>query len=102
MNTVSITDLRQDATKVLNQVEDSQEPTYILQNSELKAVLLDVQYYEALQEALEDFMDGLESREAMKESGRMTMEEYARKRWGEKYAALHYSQGTKRSRSSAK
>ena len=102
MNTVSITDLRQDATKIIGGLELSGEPTYILQNSKARAVIVDVEYYEALQEALEDLMDVMESQEAMKEPGRITMEEYARKRWGEKYAALHYRQGSKRPRSAAK
>lgn len=102
MNTVSITDLRQDATKILNRVGASQEPTYILQNSELKAVILDAKYYEAVQEALEDFMDGLEAQEALKEPGRVTLEEYAKKRWGKNYESLYHSSSTKRSRPLAK
>ena len=102
MNTISITDLRQDATRVLRQVEASQEPTYVFQNANIKAVILDAKYYEALQEALEDFMDGLEAREALKEPGRITLDAYARKRWGKNYANLLNSKSAKRSRSSSK
>ncbi len=81
MNTISITDLRQNATKILDRVESSSEPTYVLQNSRVKAVILDAKSYEML----EDYMDGLEAQEALKEPGGIPIEEYVRKRWGKKY-----------------
>ncbi len=65
MNTVSVTDLRQDATNILNNVIASQKPTFVIQNSKPRVVMLDAAYYLALQEALEDYEDILDSRKAI-------------------------------------
>ncbi len=102
MNTVSVTDLRQDATNILNRVVATQEPTYIIQNSKTQVVILDAEYYGALQEALEDYLDGLDAQEALKESGSITIEEYAKKRWGKNYASLYHPNRSKRTKSPTK
>lgn len=46
-NIVSISDLRQDAAKVLKQVRDSREPLVITQRGRAAAVLVSVESYEA-------------------------------------------------------
>lgn len=86
MNTVSVTDLRQDATNILNSVVASQEPTYVIQNSQARAVILDAGYFDNLQEVLEDFMDGLDVDSSLKESGAVSLDKYMVKRWGKNYA----------------
>ncbi|MEK7457918.1 MAG: type II toxin-antitoxin system Phd/YefM family antitoxin [Patescibacteria group bacterium] len=65
MNTVSVTDLRQNATTILNSVVASQNPVYIIQNSKAKVVMLDASYYLALREVIEDYEDILDSRKAL-------------------------------------
>lgn len=75
MNTVSVTDLRQDATNILNNVVATQKPTYVIQNSKPKVVMLDTVYYLALQEALEDYEDIIDSRKALAEGGFVPFEE---------------------------
>lgn len=102
MNTVSVTDLRQDATNILNSVVSSQEPTYIIQNSQARAVILDAGYFDNLQEVLEDFMDGLDVDRSLKESGAISLDKYMAKRWGKNYASLSHPVSSKRPRSSTK
>jgi len=62
MYTVSITDLRQKASNILRQVVSTKEPAFVIQNSEVKAVIVDMEEYQFMQEAIEDLTDGLESR----------------------------------------
>lgn len=69
MNTVSVTDLRQNATNILNNIVATQKPTYVIQNSQSKVVMLDTAYYLALQEALEDYEDIVDSQKAITEGG---------------------------------
>ncbi|MEK7091295.1 MAG: type II toxin-antitoxin system Phd/YefM family antitoxin [Patescibacteria group bacterium] len=84
MYTVSITDLRQNASNILDQVVSTKEPAYIIQNSEVKAVVLDIQDYNFFQEALEDLTDGLDSQEAVKQGPSVSIDDYIATRWGEK------------------
>ena len=102
MNTVSVTDLRQDATNILNNVVASQNPYYVIQNSKPRVVMLDAEYYANLQETLEDFMDGVDAEKYLKEPGAIPFEEYMVKRFGKNYANLYHKSGPKRSRSVAK
>lgn len=56
INTVSITDLKQNTSKVIKKVKDKQS-VVVLQRSKPAAVLIDPDHYQALEEALEDLVD---------------------------------------------
>lgn len=55
--TASVTDLRQNATKLLQEVRVTQEPIFILQNSKKAAVLLDEKTFDKLVETAADQRD---------------------------------------------
>lgn len=57
INTVSITELKQNAAGVIKALRDKKESVLILQRSEAAAVLVDPDYYELLEQALEDLDD---------------------------------------------
>ena len=57
INTVSITDLKQNTADVVKKMRTSGEPVMIIQRSEPAAVLVDPDYYETLEAALEDLED---------------------------------------------
>ena len=57
INTVSITDLKQNTAQILKGVKDSGKPTLVLQRSQIAAVLVDSDYYDLLEKALEDIAD---------------------------------------------
>ena len=99
MNTVSITDLRQNASNILDRVVSTKEPAYVIQNSEVRAVVLDIQDYNFFQEALEDLTDGLDSQEALKQGPTIAIDDYIAARWeGKKHAGSSSSTSQKRPR----
>ena len=49
MNIIPVSDLRQDAAKVLKRVRDSREPTVITQRGRAVAVMLSVEAFEQLE-----------------------------------------------------
>ena len=55
--TASITDLRQDATSLIEKLHEAEEPLFILQHSEVSAVMLDPKTYEELVLAYQDQKD---------------------------------------------
>lgn len=55
--TASITDLRQQATALIHQVQEDQSPLLILQNSKVSGVLVDPQTFEELIAAYQDQKD---------------------------------------------
>ncbi len=57
INLVSITDLKQNTSGVINQVKTKGEPVAVIQRSELAAVLVSPKHYKKLEEALEDLDD---------------------------------------------
>lgn len=70
MNTtqsISISDLRQNATAAVNAVIGTQIPTIIMRRSQPRAVLVDVDYYQALEDAVLDLTDSQEAERAKKE-----------------------------------
>lgn len=57
INTVSITDLKQNTSKIIGKVRAEGKSLVILQRSKAAAVLVDPEYYDLLEEALEDLAD---------------------------------------------
>lgn len=81
INTVSITDLKQNTADVVKKVKSSGEPILVMQRSEPAAVLVDPEYYEVLEEALEDLED-LRDIELRKNEPKIPFDEYLKKRFG--------------------
>ncbi len=80
-NTVSISELRQDATNLINLAVASQNPLVVMQRSKPRAVLVDYLYFQSLEEAILDFTDSSEAERAKKES-RTSFDKYYEKRFG--------------------
>ncbi len=81
INTVSITDLKQNTASVVKKVKSSGQPVAVLQRSEVAAVLIDPDYYEILEGAVEDLED-LRDIELRKNEPTVSMDEYLKKRFG--------------------
>ncbi len=81
INTVSITDLKQNTSKVIKQVQDDGRSIVILQRSKVAAVLVDPSYYDTLEEALEDIID-LKAIEDRKNDPTISFDDYFVKRFG--------------------
>ncbi len=80
INTVSITDLKQNTALIVKNAKTSGKPVVILQRSEVAAVLLDPDYYKKLEQALEDLED-LQDIELRKNEPTVSMDEYLKKRF---------------------
>lgn len=52
INTVSITDLKQNTAQILKGVKTSGKPTLVLQRSQIAAVLVGSEYFDLLEKAL--------------------------------------------------
>lgn len=83
IQTVSITDLKQNTSGVVNRVRTSKEPILVIQNSEPAAVIVDPNHYESLEEAFEDLLD-LRSIKETEDEPTISLEEYYKKRFGKK------------------
>lgn len=57
-NTKTITDLREKAVELLDQIDEI-GPTFIFHHSKPKAVMLSIEEYSNLMEAIEDYQDSL-------------------------------------------
>ena len=57
ITTVSITDLKQNTSKIIGKVREEGKSLIILQRSKTAAVLVDPDYYDILEEALETASD---------------------------------------------
>lgn len=79
--TITISQLRQNAADAINTVIASQQPTVILQRSHPTAVLVDVRYFQALEDAVFDATDAREA-EIAKIEERIPFRTYIKKRWG--------------------
>ena len=77
---ISISQLRQNATEAIETVVKTQSPTIIMQRSKPKAVLVDVSYFQALEDAVLDLTDSREAERAKKEEKR-TFSSYINKRF---------------------
>lgn len=78
INTVSITDLKQNTADVVKKVRASGGSVVVMQRSEPAAVLVDPDYYEILERALEDYED-LRDIELRKNEPTVSMEEVMKK-----------------------
>ncbi len=81
MNTVSVTQLRSDTATILSDISNGQNISIIMQRSRPTAVLVDYDYYQALEEAALDLSDSREAEKAKKEK-RDTVDSYIEKRFG--------------------
>lgn len=79
--TLSVSKLRQNAAKVIENVAKKGGPYIIISRSEPKAVLANIKYYNALEEAVMDLTDAAEAEKAKKEP-RTSFKNYIEKRWG--------------------
>ena len=79
--TLSVSDLRQKTKSVLKTVVSKQQSFIILQRSKPKAVLVDVDYFKALEEMLLDYTDSKEAEKAKKET-KDPLKKYIKRRWG--------------------
>lgn len=77
---MTISDLRQNTAKAVGNVVATQQPTIILQRSQPKAVLVDLAYYQALEEAVFDLTDSQEAERAKREP-RVLLSSYIKKRF---------------------
>lgn len=57
INAVSITDLKQNTSKIIGKVREEGKSLVILRRSKAAAVLVDPDYYDILEEALENAVD---------------------------------------------
>ena len=69
-NIKTISDLRENATALLKQVQNLYEPLFILYRSKPQAVLLSLEEYQKLADMAEDYIDSLKAQEFEKEDKR--------------------------------
>lgn len=79
-NTLSISELRQKTALIINDVAKSKKPKIVLQRSKPKAVLVDVDYFQSLEEMLLDITDVNEAEKAKKEP-KSSFKSYIKRRW---------------------
>ena len=78
INAVSITDLKQNTAKIIGRVKTEGKSLIILQRSKAAAILVDPDYYDILEEALENVSD-LKTIEDRKNEPRIPFEKVAGK-----------------------
>ncbi len=81
INTVSITDLKQNTSKIIKKVKTEGKSLVILQRSKAAAVLVDPDYFDILEQSLEDVAD-LKTIEDRKNEKTVDFEKYFTKRFG--------------------
>lgn len=79
--TIPITQLKQNAAQVIDDVVNSGQSAVILQRSQPKAVIADFDYFNSLEAAVVDFLDAQEADKAKKDT-KTTLKNYIKKRWG--------------------
>lgn len=80
MNTVSITDLKQNTASVINKIKAGGKPMVVLQRSKPAAILVDPKYWESIEQALEDAED-IQAIEDRKDEPTVSLDEYFIKRF---------------------
>lgn len=78
LNTVSITDLKQNTASIIKKVKNSGGSLVVLQRSQPAAIITDPDYYQLLEQALEDLED-LRAIEERKNEPGISAEELAKK-----------------------
>lgn len=68
-NTKTITDMRERAVELLDQVEKTGEPIFVFQHSKPKAVLMSIDEFSKLKELIEDLEDSILARKIEKNVG---------------------------------
>jgi len=84
MNIISISDFRNKAADFISQAADLQKTFTIMQRSKPKAVLVNHDYYQALEQAVIDLTDAREADKAKKEPT-IKFSSYLKKRWPTKW-----------------
>jgi len=80
MNIISISDFRNKAADFISQAADLQKTFTIMQRSKPRAVLVNHDYYQALEQAVIDLTDAREAEKAKKETT-IKLDTYLKKRW---------------------
>lgn len=78
INTVSITDLKQNTSKIIQKVKTEGKSLVILQRSKAAAVLVDPDYFDVLEQSLENASD-LKSIEERKDEPKVPFEKVSSK-----------------------
>jgi len=79
MNIISISDFRNKAADFISQAADLQKTFTIMQRSKPKAVLVNHDYYQALEQAVIDLTDSRESRKKPKKETTIKLDTYLKK-----------------------
>lgn len=74
INTISITDLKQNTSNVVRKLKKDGKSVVVLQRSKIAAILVDPNYFSILEESLEDLID-LKAIEDRKKEKRVSIEE---------------------------
>jgi len=78
---LSISELRQNASAAIDAVVTNQQVLTVMQRSKPTVVIVDKNYFDALEEAVLDATDAVEMEKAKKEP-REPFEQYVVRRWG--------------------
>jgi prevent-host-death family protein len=78
---MSISDLRKYTAETVNRVVNEQQPVVIMQRSQPRAVLVDSDYFQSLEEAVLDLTDAREADRSKSEPKR-PLQDYLDERWG--------------------
>lgn len=78
INSVSITQLKQDTAGVLGKVKSGKKPIVVYKRSKPAAVIVDPEYFEKMEQALEDASD-LRVIEERKNEPKISFEDVAKK-----------------------
>jgi len=83
-NTISATELRNNLADVLDRAAEADEEVMVISHSKPKAVLLGVEYFQKMQEFIEDALDARLGQKALDEGVfvKFDPDKYAKKRWG--------------------
>lgn len=78
---IPITQLKQNAAQVIDDVVTSGQSAIIMQRSQPRVVIADFDYFNSLEAAVVDFLDAQEAEKSKKEP-KISLKNYIKKRWG--------------------